>query len=107
MNIDEKVLQSLIEKEIKMQVEKKLKTIGRQTIIDIYRDSVDSVVRDILAEKSKEATLVFQKELVNNTTDFQEKVSDKIAAKFASSIKNAFLEEESSYDDDVFYDDDF
>lgn len=107
MNIDEKMLQTLIEKEIKLQVEKKLKTIGRQTILDIYSESIHSVVRGILHEKSKEAFLVFQNELTKNTEGFQEKVSDKIANRFAASIKNAFLEDDTSYDDDSFYDDDF
>lgn len=103
MNIDEKVLQSLIEKEIKSQVEKKMKAIGRNTILEIYKDSVQSVVKDILFEKSKEAEDMLKSLLLENKDKMMKYVSEKIADKFTYSIKSAFLNE-NNYNDD--YDDD-
>lgn len=103
MNIDEKVLQSLIEKEIKSQVEKKMKAIGRNTILEIYKDSVQSVVKGILFEKSKEAEDMLKSLLLENKDKMMKDVSEKIADKFTYSIKSAFLNE-NNYNDD--YDDD-
>ena len=102
MNIDDKMIEKLIEKEIKSQVGEKLKNINRNTIIRMYEEAIYNIVKEVLVEKTKEMENILINHLKGNIDSIEKEITNQISSSLVCSIRNAFIEG-SCEDDDFGY----
>lgn len=97
MNIDEKKIEELIEKEIKEQVANKLKLVGRKTLLGIIEDSATVVIREMLNGEIDAIRTNLEKEFIENKKEISESITNDIADRFMQTIIDA-LKNEVDYD---------
>lgn len=97
MNIDEKKIEELIEKEIKEQVANKLKLVGRKTLLNIIEDSATVVIREMLDGEIDAIRTNLEKEFIENKKEISESITNDIADRFMQTIIDA-LKKEVDYD---------
>lgn len=103
MVLDDKKIESLIEKEIKEQVAKKINAIPKKNILKMYEDCMYNAICCALEETKEEFIVSFQKELIKNKESFQKEIIDSVSTKFIDSLKNAFLNEDCDCEEDFEY----
>lgn len=103
MNIDEKKIEELIEKEIKEQVANKLRLIGRKTIIEIIEDSATVVIREVLEDEVYAIKEKLEKDFMENKKEITQTITNSLVEKLMKTIGNALANEtDDDYEEDCF-----
>lgn len=93
MNIDEKKIEELIEKEIKEQVANKLKLVGRKALLNIIEDSATVAIKEILDGEIDAIRTNLEKEFIENKKQISESITNDIADRFMQTIIDALKKE--------------
>ena len=101
MQIDDKTIEKLLQKEIKEQVKNKLSGYNKNKIKQIVEEYIYDCVSNYL--NSEEILELIKTTIVNNNKEeLQKQLLDKISKGFINAIKYAFYEEDNEID---YYDD--
>ena len=105
MNIDDKKLQELIEKEVKEQIGKKIKAFNKTHLTNIFQEVAEAAISEILKDKANELQEKLEKEFIKNKEQISETISNKIANKLTNSFVKSLIEDDEDDYDDYYRDD--